>query len=306
MRQLSEVGNEILTHRPAHIYIMVGSEYGIKAKYLDILRDCYGTCREMTSVQDVENISKRRSLIPESPCLYIVRYDDVFIKGLNKQTADEFRQLKIRGTLVCIYESEAHTSKLEKYLPEYMISLDVLSDNIRYKYLKRDFPALSERMIKTVMKCSPYYYQNNMICGAICSVGENAFNKMSELKITQLFGNNQSATEKQFKNCILYKEYNKLLIMLETLQNLNAAYYWFLQAMVDIDKEKTKPEKIKSRGYYRSPVDLWSWNDIYNMFMIAYNELKQSRMYSIDIKYSLIYLIGMLQYKQIPDMKVFE
>ena len=82
MLTIQEVGTEILTHNPRKLYVMVGQEYGVKMKYVDILAEYYGKKEEMSSMSDVINIMNTKHIIPLQPAVYIVRYDESFISCL--------------------------------------------------------------------------------------------------------------------------------------------------------------------------------------------------------------------------------
>ena len=48
MRNIQDVGTEILQNTPKKFYIFVGEEYGIKMKYIEILSKHFG-CRILTA-----------------------------------------------------------------------------------------------------------------------------------------------------------------------------------------------------------------------------------------------------------------
>ena len=83
MLSIQEVGTEILTHNPRKLYIMVGQEYGIKTKYIDILAEHYGRKEECLSMSSIIDIMNTKHIIPLQPAVYVVRYDDSFITDLS-------------------------------------------------------------------------------------------------------------------------------------------------------------------------------------------------------------------------------
>ena len=87
MLTIQEVGQEVLTGTPKKFYAFVGSEYGVKEKYIELLSNHYGRKVESESVQDILNIMKTRHIIPLQPTLYVVRYDESFISTLSNSTA---------------------------------------------------------------------------------------------------------------------------------------------------------------------------------------------------------------------------
>ena len=50
----------------------------------------------------------------------------------------------------------------------------------------------------------------------------------------------------------------------------------------------------------------WTLEDVYNMFMITYDELKKSRTISTDKYSSAVYLISLLQLQKIPSLEVMK
>ena len=68
MGSIQDVGMEIFKRSPKKFYVFCGSEYGIKLKYLENLKDFYdGHYESYDSVQDVLDLMKVKRIIPLVP-----------------------------------------------------------------------------------------------------------------------------------------------------------------------------------------------------------------------------------------------
>lgn len=152
MKSIQEAGKEILTNNPSKMYVFTGEEYGIKKRYLSILSSYYGSSKEYEKVEDVLSIFRSKRLIKLQPCLYIVRYDEDFIKSLNDRSENDIRKLNICGTIVLLYENSKQSSKLEKYLPSYTTSVDSVNINFMVKYILSEFKTCQRKLQEMYVK----------------------------------------------------------------------------------------------------------------------------------------------------------
>ena len=76
MLTIQEAGSQILKGNPGKFYVFVGTEYGIKEKYLLHLVKHYGNVKEVESVKAVMDLMTKKHLIPLEPAVYIIRYDE--------------------------------------------------------------------------------------------------------------------------------------------------------------------------------------------------------------------------------------
>ena len=60
------------------------------------------------------------------------------------------------------------------------------------------------------------------------------------------------------------------------------------------------------KSEYRKFANNWTKYDIYNMFSQTYQKILDSRDYNLNIYDTLVYLISMIQFQAIPDVKYFE
>lgn len=299
LRTIQDVATEILTDTPDKFYIFGGSEYGLKSKYIEIMKSHYGgRVREMPTVDSVFGLMSHKQLIPLLPSLYIVRYDLDFVKAVDGTTHKYIESLNIIGTIVCIYDSPSHLSKLNKHLPQYTVIIDEVSPKVRHKYLCTDYSGLSPRCVDMIVNCSSSYYQNDTLCRALSYLSEHTLDSMSNTDILNTFGYTQNDAETQFKNNIINRNYRKLLISLSSLPDLELVYYWIFQSLMNI--EKMLHTEYRSNYTHKRSKPPWTLEDVYNMFTDTYNHFINHRKYADSTEYDIIFLISLLQYKNIP------
>lgn len=300
MRTIQEVGTEILTKQPKSFYVMVGTEYGIKMKYINFLKDMYGCIKEVPDVESVLSIMNKKHIVPLTPCVYVARYDETFISSLNEAVKKRIQTTNIIGTIVCIYDNDKYTSKLDKYLSEYTVSIDPVSSQYLEKYLHQDFPGIADRFVKIAIKYSSDYSQAQNMCRAMRSVCAEDLYKFSDEEIASFFGHSNVSSESQIRKGLAARNFKYLVDVLDKLENVDNLYYVLLQTLIELDK-------LKDGGYVQSDiksyVKCWKREDIYYMFSNVYSELKRSRIYQIDVKSSLIMLFSMLQFTDIPPLE---
>lgn len=301
MRTIQEVGTEILTKDPQKLYVMVGPEYGIKMKYVKLLKEFYGELKEVPTVKEVLNMMSKKHLVPIKPCVYIVRYDESFVQSLNEAVRKRIQQLNILGTLVCIYDNAKHAAKLDKFLPEYTVSVDTVNSKYLEKYLHQDFPGIADRFVNIAIECSSDYGQAQSMCRAMKCINPADLYKLSDSAIGELFGHHSTSTESQLRKGIAARNFKYLVSVIDGLEDMSNVYYVILQTMIDLDKLKdSKYGQSDIRDYAKN----WTREDIYHMFTHTYAELKKSRTYSMDISLSVIYLFSLLQFTKVPSLEV--
>ena len=298
MRSIQDVGLEILSNNPAKFYIFLGDEYGVKQTYIDKLKDFYGQFEEIDSVQSFVSMMKSKRFIPLDPKLYISRYDEGFLSSLDATTQDTFNHLRIIGTLVCIYQQPKHSSKLDKYLPDYCVSIDNISPKFKSKYLHSDFN-LPDKLIDVAVKYGSNYGQCRNMCKCMSHLNNPSdLLDLSESKIAEMFGCVKSIDDSLFKRGIAAKNFNYVVSLLDNYDgDLVNILYAVLSTMVELDKlMDNKYTDSDLRQYLK----LWSRRDLYYMFMHGYDQLKKSRTISYDMYNGLIYLFSLLQFKEVP------
>ena len=304
MISVQELGLTILSDKPNQLYILGGAEYGVKDKYIDKLTALYGQKLEYPSVMSVIDMMRTRHLIPLKPTLYVVRYDETFVTSLTEAVAAKIKSTNICGTLVCIYSDPKQVAKLDKFLPEYTGSIDIVNPKFVEKYLHQDFPSLDDRSIKLATKCSDNYGHARTICKSLSVADVNVIAKMPDSALERLFGCSSAAIESDVRLGVASRNFKFLIKALERYEDdKESLYYTILQTMIDMEKLLTsKYLDIDIKEYKK----FWKLEDVYYMFMNTYQELANSRssQVSTDIDSSLTYLFALLTFKDIPSPEV--
>lgn len=302
---IQQAGKEILEQHPGKFYIFGGPEYGIKDKYIQILKSTYSDYKEVDRVKSVLDLMNVRHLVPLQPALYVVRYDSSFIASLTAATKQMISSTNIIGTLVCIYESAKDEAKLSQYLDDYYVRIDSVDSRFMRSYLHSDFPQLSDNIIDLACKYSENYYQAQSICYAASMLESEELLRNSEDTISEMFGTSRAVSDTQIRQGIASRNPKYLLSLLEEYPttSYDSIFYSILSVMLEL-------EKIYSSKYVESDIrkylNRWSLQDMYNMFMNTYEELYKLRTYTSNSYASLVYLIGLLQFSSIPDVEVMK
>lgn len=305
MRSLQDVGREILSGCPTKFYVFCGSEYGIKERYLETIREVYGGHQiAVGRVADVVSMFKTRQLIPPPPALYVVRYDEEFLASLSDSTQSQIQKLPIRGTLVCIYEDARAVNKLDKYLPDFSVVISAIDTKYIAKYLKSEFPKLNDRFISIVSQNCANYGHARRVCACMSMLSPEALAvlyKKTDAEILQFFGSDTRVlTDADLSRAIASRDFSKCLELLpQRSGDLDSVIYTMLSTLLDL-------EKLKCKKYASSVVkDLeskWTLEDICNMFLHTCQKLEELRSISSDTYEALIYLFALLRYERIPEV----
>lgn len=300
MKSIQDAGKEILTNNPCKLYVFTGEEYGVKKRYISILNEYYGSSKEYERVEDVLSIFRSKRLIKLQPCLYIVRYDEDFIKSLNDRSENDIRKLNICGTVVLMYENSKHAAKLEKYLPSYTTSVDSVNINFMVKYILSEFKNMSEKAAKDVCEISSNYGQAQNISSCLSLLSLQEVGNISKLSMMSIFGKQSASNDSMIKTGVASKNFKYLVSVLEKYNDdKDKIFYSILSTMLDLDKLKSNPYfDCEAKQYAK----YWSGPDIYYMFVNTYNMLKLSRSYSsFDFDNALVYLFSLLQFDHVPS-----
>lgn len=294
-----------MSDSPKPFYVIGGSEYGVKDKYIDTLTKLYGNKEEYPSVVDVVNFLSVKHLIPVPPALYVVRYDESFVSSINAAMVQKIKSLKFKGTILCIYNDPKHVSKLDKFLPDCTGLVEVVNEKFIEKYLHQDFPHLDDRSIKVATKYASSYGHARTICKSMVHADPTLLAKMSESDLAKLFGCGNASAEVDLQKAVAARNFVAAVQLLDKYEdNLDSLVYTILQTMIEM-------EKILTSKYSDSPLKdyakVWKLEDVYHMFMNGYVELDKLRSNtSTDIKSSLIYLFGLMTFKDIPGVEVMQ
>ena len=301
MRSIQEVGVEILNYKPAKFYAMAGPEYGIKESYISKLVEHFGQVKEVSSVEEILNLMGTKRLIPLETCVYVVRYDEDFINSLSEKSSQKISDAKISGCIVCIYESAKHEAKLQKYLPDWSVSITTVDKKFVRKYLHTDFPKLPDKLIDEISDISETYGHAKNIARLVSHANVNSMFQLSKEDLSKLFGVSTASNEAQIRAGVAAKNFRYLVNAIDNYtDSIDGVIYTILSTMIEL-------EKVLCNSYVQSDIsqyaNQWTREDIYNMFMHTYSELKRLRSVSQDTYSSLIYLFSLLQFKKIPSLE---
>ena len=303
MLTIQTVGLSIFSDTPKNFYILGGSEYGIKEKYIDILVSKVGPKLEYANVKDVIALMSRSHIIPLSSQVYVVRYDKSFVSDLSKTLAETVAKLDIIGTLVLVYEDDKDITKLDKFFPENTVTIGAIDPKHMTKYLKSDFPDLDDKSIGFVAKHASNYYHAKSMCGCLNLLKGKAL--LTEKQIMTLFGLQLEYTVTDLQVAIASRNYNALAYITDHYDgDLQTILYQILHVMVELDK-------IHSSKYSNSPLKnyakKWTKADVYYMFNHTYDAIKSLRSgYVADVSDMIMYLGALMVFKNIPNMEVLK
>lgn len=302
MLSIQQVGTEILGNAPRDFYVFGGSEYGIKRKYIQHLTTYYRDNKvEAASVLDVLNLMCVKHLIPLVPSVYVIRYDEAFLSQLNVPLINKFKSAKIVGTIVCIYEDSRSITKLNKFFPDNVASIEPVNQNMVMKYLRSDYPQLDDRFIQISATISDNYGHAQCICNSLSFCKGTILQSMTDAEIASLFGKEATYTDAQLKEAIASRSFRSVMSCLPSfVDRLDSVLYSFLSVAVELDK-------IFDNRWVDSDLSKfakkWTRKDIYNLFMQAFHQLELIRSISADPTNCIYFLAALLHFKQIPSVK---
>ena len=305
MISIQDLGMQILKDNPKKFYIFGGSEYGIKNKYIEHLSKLFGPVIECESVEAILDQMHRKQIIPMDKGVYIVRYDEAFVSSLDAKSSDYIDRTKVPGVVVCLYENPKHVAKCDKYLPDYTATIDQVDLKFVVRYLHEDFPKLDDRSIQVAAMSATSYGHARCICSVMSYAKPEDLARLSESKLSSLFGCDSYSNETELKLAIGSKNFKKLLKCAETYaEDLDRILYTILQTMIELDKVKSSKYIDSILGQFGSK---WTREDIYYMFMHTYGELSKLRsMSGYSVEDSLIYLFSIVTFQRIPSLEVLQ
>lgn len=295
MIPIQEIGKQILSGNPTKFYIFTGAAYGIKVRYLEILKKHYGNYAEYDSFDDILKVVGKKSLFPEMDKLHICRYDESFIKSLGKDSADDISKIlpKIHGTVVLIYENSKHCDKCSKCLPDYTTVFTPVSSQFIQKYLTCDFPNISSNLIAyTVNLCSDYA-QASSICATLSSLSDTSSELINEATISSNFMYSPVISDSAIKQGVAARNFGYLISALDQYSlPYDSLFYSILSVLIEMDKLMSKSYPKSEFYNYRK---CWNDYDIYYAFDLVYSELEASRnVIDYSIYDRLVYIFSVI------------
>lgn len=302
MLTIQELGLSIMGDSPKNFYILGGSEFGIKEKYIDILVSKVGPRIEHSNVVELVASMEKKQLIPIPPSVYVIRYDKTFLTKLSEKNSDlasRINKCKINGCIVLIYESESDINKCDKYFPQNTAIINHIDVKFVIKYLKTDFPELKDEYCNIAAKVSSDYYQAKNIARCLYSIQDKC--TLTEGQVKYLFGLDTTYKDTDVMMAVANRDFASLIYMSEHFDgDVQNIFYTILRTMIELDK-------CLDNKYTQSPLQkaskLWTRYDVYWMFNHTYNALKQLRSgYTVDSEVYIVYLAALLKFKQIPTL----
>ena len=301
MLSIQDLGLSILGDAPKNFYILGGSEYGIKDRYIEVLVSKIGPKLEYANVLDVVDLMSRCQLLPLPDQVYVVRYDNTFLSALTTDLAERILRLDIIGTLILIYEEDKDIAKLDKFFPDNTAIVSNIDVKHMSKYLAGDFPSLDKKTIEYAAKNAENYYQAKTICRCLNFMRDKML--LTEKQIISLFGlqNNYSADDIQ--TAIASRNFTLLMSVIDQYDgDPQGILYQILRVLIELDK-------CFDGKYVNSPLKKyakqWTRADVYFMFNHTYAAIKELRSGSTaDVRDLLIYLAALMSFKQIPNLEV--
>lgn len=303
MLTIQELGLSIMSDSPKNFYILGGTEFGIKEKYIDILASKIGTKIEHSNLLELLPSMEKKQMIPVPPSLYVIRYDKTFLSKLNTELVQRIHKCKINGCIVLLYESDSDINKCDKFFPDNTSTIMHIDSKFIIKYLKSDFPELKSEYYTIAANVASDYYQAKNICRCLYSIQDRYM--LTESQIKYIFGLDTSYSDNDVMLAVANRDFGSLVYISEhydgEIQNI---LYTMLRTMVELDKCL---DNKYSDSIVKKAAKLWTRYDVYFFFNHVYNAVKQLRLgYSNDPSLYIVYLAALLRFKQIPDTRAFQ
>lgn len=299
MISIQEFGTEIMHKTPRKYYAFCGVEYGVKMKYLEIIASMYqGRIAEYESADKVIKFLTLKHMIPLQPTLYIIRYDEQFIKDIDKQV-HSLNSIDDNCTVVFIYDSDTAERRCEKYIPENTVVFDPVDRKFVKRYLMKDYDGVPENVIDRVINVTSDYISANSICKSISVMDNSDIVCMTEDDIRKTFCASQSVNIENIKYGIAARDARYCLNIISQYDGTaDSIVYAALNALLEIEKCMVY-KKINS--YAVKYIKVWNFNDVNMMFNNLYTVLIQSRSAgSFDLREAVECVIGSMSFSPIP------
>lgn len=282
---------------------MCGTEYAIKQQYIDHLKRIYKSCQLVDDLQDLFKSFSKKSLISSSSCLYVSRYDSLFLKSIDKDKSDKLvAKIPKSCCIVCVYEDEKAFSKLDKCFPENTVRVDSVDSKYIKKYLKRDYPELDERYIDLVCaNCQSGYGRAKASCGQLDCI-RDFLHSIDDQKLLYMLDLGKSNTEQQMMEAAAARSFAGVMHVVDNFEgDVSVLLNGMCHVAIELDKALTKKSIDTFAQKYASN---WGVEDVYNFFDQAYTQILKLRSSTGGSAYnSLIYLASLLKFSKIPSVK---
>lgn len=300
LRTIQDVGQEFFDGNLKQLYFFLGSEYGIKQKYIELAEKHYNTTHiEKDSIDDIISLFSVARLFPLAPTVYVVRYDSEFLTKLTDKNIKTLEKLKIIGTLICIYEDSAQCKKIANAFPDYSISIDKVNPQFVVKYLTNDFPTMSNIAINNIVSITDNYALATTICQSLSMLPIDIQNQITPMEMRDMFGLDVEINDDFIKCCIAARDFKNLMNIIDYINDFDRFLYDTTSVCLELEKLKTNQHGKSILAPY---VDYWTIADIYTLFNITYEELKLTRQGKLA-RDSACYIATSIQFSPIPNLR---
>ena len=303
MITIQQAGTQILGNNPKPLYFMCGSEYAIKQQYINHLKGIYKSYQLVDDLQDLFRSFSKKSLISPASCLYVSRYDSLFIKSIDKDKSDKLTsKIPASCCIVCVYEDEKAFSKLNKCFPDNTVRVDNVDSKYIKKYLKRDYPKLDERYIDLVCdNCEFGYGRAKAACGQLNCI-RDFLHSIDDQALLYMLDLSKSNTEQQMMEAAAARSFAGVMHVVDNFEgDVSILLNGMCHVAIELDKALTKKSIDTFAQKYTSN---WSVEDVYNFFDQAYTQTLKLRSSIGGNPYnSLVYLASLLKFSKIPSVK---
>ena len=293
MIDVRTVGSAVFTdRRPGKFYAFCGAEYGVKLKFIRSIKDIYGKCICMNTVNAAITMLNSAQIVPLEPALYLIRYDQDFIKSLSDISESTIGGMDYSGTVVVIFDSDQDFKKCEKYIPNYTVRFDPVSYDFMRKYLMCDYPDMDNQRINIALKAGHSYIGAYMECQSLSNL-DSAF--MDAGAIERSLSQEPKTNADMFKNGVAARDFKYAVSALESSESdPYQLVYAVMSTMLELEKCLCNP---KSKSWCAKYVSGWTKYDVITVFQNAYSVLKDSRLLlSYDVKAALIRILASMRF----------
>lgn len=293
MISIQDGAKQIYSDNPKSVYFFTGPEYGVKKQYIEVLASKYNNqIEEYSTFSNIIETFSKKSLLPRSNKVYVVRYDKDFISKLDSKLLS----IKIPGAVVGIYQDDSDEAKLDKKFPDNVLRVNKLTPAIELKHLSKEFGSLPELLIKSIIEISPDFYSAKLVCNSISYLPKNTIHNISRSDLKSLFGYFVEHDSMSFKTAIASRDFKLAVTEIESYEgDISLLLYDVLSTLLELFKVC---EKNYSDSFVKPYVQKWDRVSIVNMYNEVYSQLDMLRNYSTYSPYiSLMYICSLLQFK---------
>lgn len=293
MIPIQEGAKQIYSDNPNSVYFLTGPEYGVKLQYIQVLALKFNNqVEEYPSLSQLIDTLSKKSLIPRSPKVYIVRYDKEFVSKPNLNIL----KLKVSGVIVGLYQDDSDEAKLDKSFPNNVLRINYLTPQIASKHLSNEFKDLPEMFIQDAVEIGVDFYSSKLICLAMSHLPKSELHNISKAQLQSLFGHQSIYDTQTFKLSIASRNFKLAIKEIESYDgDKSLLIYDILSTFLEIAKVL---EKSYSDSFVKPYVHKWNSRTLQMMYDIAYEQLNILRNYSNYSAYdSLVYICSLLQFK---------